>query len=265
MHLVIDKERSGLCARGALRQRHRLGRGGGFIQQRGVGDVEAGQVADHGLEVEQRFQPALADLRLVRRIGGVPRRIFQDVALDHRRQDSAGIALPDQRGEHLVLRRQLAHVVECVVLAQRHAEIERRALPDRGRQRLAHQRFEAVGTDGFQHRRDVARRGTDMAAHEAGGGVIGMFKRRVHAGRSSSKCSSVVITSTPIVVPRESGVPSTPGRQRLSRSAAAYWVARSSRAMTVVGVLAFILTPYAPCTRPHPSGRRVRFCPRSST
>jgi hypothetical protein len=31
--------------------------------------VEPGEVADHGLEVEQRFQPALADLGLVRRVG----------------------------------------------------------------------------------------------------------------------------------------------------------------------------------------------------
>jgi hypothetical protein len=93
MHVRIDKERFGLGLRRALGQRHRFGRGGGFIEQRGVGDIEPGEIADHGLEVEQRFQPALADLRLIRRIGGVPGRIFQDVALDHRRQDGAGIAL----------------------------------------------------------------------------------------------------------------------------------------------------------------------------
>ena len=34
----------------------------------------------------KRLQPPLADLRLIRRIGGVPGRIFQDVALDHGRQ-----------------------------------------------------------------------------------------------------------------------------------------------------------------------------------
>ena len=104
MHLAVDEERFGLELRRALRQRHRFGRSGGLVEQRRVGDVEPGEVADHGLEIEQRFQPALADLRLIRRVGGVPRRIFQDVALDHRRQDGAGIALADQRGEHLVLR-----------------------------------------------------------------------------------------------------------------------------------------------------------------
>ena len=64
-------------ARSALRlaaayQRHRLGRGGALVEQRGVGGGQPGQVADHGLEVEQRLEPALGDLRLVRRVGGVP-------------------------------------------------------------------------------------------------------------------------------------------------------------------------------------------------
>ena len=43
-----------------------------LVEQRGVGDVEAGQVGDHGLEIEQRLQPALGDLGLVGRVGGVP-------------------------------------------------------------------------------------------------------------------------------------------------------------------------------------------------
>ena len=79
MHFAIDKERSrlgrclGCC--GALRQRHRFRRRCSLIQQRGVSDIEPGQVADHGLEIEQRLQPALADLRLIRRIGRVPGRV----------------------------------------------------------------------------------------------------------------------------------------------------------------------------------------------
>ena len=110
MHLAVDEERFCLAVRGALGQRHCFRRGGGFIKQRRVGDIEPGQIADHGLEVEQCLQPALADLGLIRRIGRVPGRILQDVALDHRRQDRPRIALPDQRGEDLVPCRQLAHM-----------------------------------------------------------------------------------------------------------------------------------------------------------
>jgi len=128
VHLVIDKESLRLHLRDALGERHRFGRGGCLIEQRGVGDIEAGEITDHGLEVEQGFQPALADLGLIGRVGRVPGRVLQDVALDHRGQDGAGIALADQRGKGLVLRCELAHMRERLGLAQRRAEIERRLL-----------------------------------------------------------------------------------------------------------------------------------------
>ena len=80
-----------------MRQRHRLGRRGRLVEQRGIGDRQAGQVGDHGLEVHQRLQPALRDLRLVGRVGGVPARVLQHVAQDHRRRVGAVVAQADQR------------------------------------------------------------------------------------------------------------------------------------------------------------------------
>ena len=49
---------------------HGLGGGGGLVQQRGVGQLQPGQVDHHLLEGEQRLEAALADLGL---IGGVRR------------------------------------------------------------------------------------------------------------------------------------------------------------------------------------------------
>ena len=66
---------------------------------------KAGQVLDHGLEVQQRFQPALGDLRLVRRVGRVPAGVLQDVAADHGRGDGPVVAEADHGRQHLVLRR----------------------------------------------------------------------------------------------------------------------------------------------------------------
>ena len=71
-----------------MRQRHRLGRGGGLVEHRRVGDGHAGEVGDHGLEVEQRFHAALRDLGLVGRVGGVPGRVLEDVAQDDARRDA---------------------------------------------------------------------------------------------------------------------------------------------------------------------------------
>ena len=76
-------------------ERHRLRGGAGLVEQGGVGDRQPGQVGDHRLEVEQRLEAALRDLRLVRRVGRVPGGVLQQVAPDHRRRDRAVVALPD--------------------------------------------------------------------------------------------------------------------------------------------------------------------------
>ncbi len=82
--------------------RHRFGSGGGFVQQGGRGDIQSGQIQRHLLEVEQRFQTALRNFRLIRGVGGVPARIFQHVALDNRRQLHRGIAHANIRLKALV-------------------------------------------------------------------------------------------------------------------------------------------------------------------
>ena len=87
----------------ALGQRHRLGRRRGFVEHRGVGDGHAREVAHHGLEVDQGFHAALRDLRLVRRVGRVPGRVLEDVALDDAGRERAVVALADEALADLVL------------------------------------------------------------------------------------------------------------------------------------------------------------------
>ncbi len=69
----------------AFCHRHRFCGGSSFIQQRGRGDVQAGQIQSDLLEVKQRFQTTLRDFRLIGGVGGVPARVLQHVAQDHRR------------------------------------------------------------------------------------------------------------------------------------------------------------------------------------
>ncbi len=64
----------------------------------------AGEVTDHRLEGQQRFEPPLRDLGLVRRVRRVPAGILEHVALDHRRHDRAGIPHADVRAEYVVAR-----------------------------------------------------------------------------------------------------------------------------------------------------------------
>ena len=81
-------------SRGRLRRGdgHGFGRGGAFIEQGGIGDVEACQAGHHGLEREQEFQTALGDLCLVWRVGGIPSGIFQNAALNHRGDQAIMVA-----------------------------------------------------------------------------------------------------------------------------------------------------------------------------
>ena len=257
MHRLIDEERVRLHLRGAMRQRHRFRRRGRLVEQRGVGDIEAGQIADHGLEIEQRLQPALADLGLIRRVGGVPGWILQNVALDDGRQNGAGIALTDQRGEHAVARGKFAHMRQRLGLAQRRAEIERLRLPDRGRQRLADQRVDAGRADAFQHRGDVARRGADMPAREVGGGFV-RGPMRGHEFILEAQCC--VFSSCPALCRaytssffRAANNQGVDGRDKPGHD--------DDFCLPMIHVC---LTPYAPCRRLHPSGRRARSCRRSS-
>ncbi len=86
----------------AFCHRHCFGGGGGFIQQRGGGDVQTGQIQRHLLEVQQCFQTALRHFRLIRGVRGVPARVFQHVAQNNRRQLHVGVAHANVRLKALV-------------------------------------------------------------------------------------------------------------------------------------------------------------------
>jgi len=53
-------------------------------------------IYDHLLEVQQRFESPLRDFRLVRRVSGVPARVFENVSLNDRRRDAVVVASPDE-------------------------------------------------------------------------------------------------------------------------------------------------------------------------
>ncbi len=62
-----------------------LGAGGGAVVHRRVGDVHAGELADHGLELEDGLQRALRDFRLVGRVGGEELAALHDGVDEHGR------------------------------------------------------------------------------------------------------------------------------------------------------------------------------------
>ena len=118
--LVHDKAIAPAAPAHPVQQGHGLGRGGGLVQQRGVGEIHGGQLADHGLEVEQRLQAALGDLRLVGGVGRVPARVLEHVAPDDGRGDGLVVAHADHR-HHLAVRP--GHLPQLVVVGLARTEL----------------------------------------------------------------------------------------------------------------------------------------------
>ena len=139
-----DEERAvrgGVALLQAVAHHHRLGRGGALVEHRGVGDLEAGEIGDERLEIEQRFEPALRNFRLIRRVGGIPARVFEDVALDDTGDEGVVIAEPDAVAENLILVRERAQFGERGAFAGGGRQVER-AAADRGRQGVVDQRVD---------------------------------------------------------------------------------------------------------------------------
>ena len=180
----------GLLAEHAPRHHHRLGGGGRFVEHRRVCDLEAGQVEDQGLEVEQRFEATLRDLGLVGRVLGVPARVLEHVAQDHRGRDRAVVAHAEVAAVDLVLVRDAAQVFEKLGLAARgwefHVAVHADGVRDRGPEELVDRRL----ADGLEHRGDVGFAGAEVAVGEGVGageelveGVVARHGSVVPSGR----------------------------------------------------------------------------------
>ena len=124
MHVDVDDESVAGRLGHPPCQSHRFGCGGGFVEQRRTGRGEPGEVSNHGLEVEQRFEPALGDFRLVRRVRGVPAGVLQHVAADDRRGDGLGVAQPDHRRDATVAGGEPPQLRQHLRLATRDGQVE---------------------------------------------------------------------------------------------------------------------------------------------
>ena len=188
--VVVHEEGLAPHLRMTTGQGHGLGRGGGLVEERRVGDVHPGEVGDDRLEVQQRLEATLADLRLVRRVGGVPAGVLEHVAEDHVRHDRVRVTAADQTGEHGVPGRDLPESVQRVGLRRNGGEPQRLGVEDGGRQGGGGQRVEARLPHHGEHPLHLGRVGAEVAVEEVAtegrqrdvGGRIGQRGSRWRAG-----------------------------------------------------------------------------------
>ena len=96
----IGRETRNRLAASACRQapaeRHGFGGGRASSSSEALAIGRPVRSRDQGLEVEQRFEPALRNFGLVGGVGGVPAGVFQEVAQDDARRVGAVVTLPIQ-------------------------------------------------------------------------------------------------------------------------------------------------------------------------
>ena len=123
MYAAVNEELHVLVPAHALDERHRLGGCGALVEEGRVRNVEPGEVAHSRLKVDERFEPSLGDLRLVRGVSGVPTWILENIALDDAGRDRSVVPHADEGSIHLVLIRDAAHPFESLGLCQRAGDI----------------------------------------------------------------------------------------------------------------------------------------------
>ncbi|MNO41057.1 hypothetical protein D3C76_312210 [compost metagenome] len=164
--MARNEKRRGLVLGQALAEGHGFGGGRGFVEQGCVGDFHAGQVADQGLEIQQRFQAPLGNFRLVRRVGGVPGRVLQQVAQDRRRRVAREIALADVVAKQLVLRGNGLDRGQGLGLALPLGQFEHAGALDALGDDAVDQGLERVVAGQRQHGVDIALARADVAGDE---------------------------------------------------------------------------------------------------
>ena len=141
-----------------------LSRCGRFIQHRCIGNGQSGQLGDQGLKVKQNFESALGYLGLVGRVSGVPRGVFEHIALHDCRCDGAIVALAYHRSGDNVLLPETLQFPECVSFRQWRLQIERCVIANAVRNDAINQVIKCLDTDTRKHRLDVLLCGANMAS-----------------------------------------------------------------------------------------------------
>ena len=182
----VDQETVGGRLRDPACHGHRLGRRRGLVQQRGIGDVETGQVRHHLLIIDQGFQPALRDFGLIRGVGRIPPWILEDIPQNDRWGQRAVISHADERALDLVKTGEGFQVGQRLMLTARFGQAGDGRAANAGRYGLPDQFVKAADTQVGEHLGDIVRIRANMAIDKP----VGLFQISQATGLRQARCVS---------------------------------------------------------------------------
>ena len=105
---IVSEEKCFPIRNGGVTERHCFGGARRFIEHRRIRDLKFRQIGNRRLKIEQCFESALCDFRLVWCVSRVPTGILENVALNDRRRDAVGVTGTNKRLRDFVLLRDRA-------------------------------------------------------------------------------------------------------------------------------------------------------------
>ena len=153
----------------AVTHHHGFGGGGALVEHGAVGDFKTGEVGDEGLKIQNGLEAALGNFGLVRRVGGIPARVFENGALDDAGREGVGVAEADGGAENFILGGEGAEFGEGGALAEGGRERHGTAA-DVGRHGGVHEGVDGRMAEEREHRGGVGGVVTGVAAGEGVGG-----------------------------------------------------------------------------------------------
>ena len=134
-----------------LTQCHGLGGGGGFVEQGGVGNLHPGEVANHRLKIQERLKATLGNFRLIRRVGGIPTGILENISTNDRRRVRAINPHAEVVRGDFILGHNRFQLSQSLLLRAGGGEIQIALQTNRRRHGLVDQRIQRRRTDRGAH------------------------------------------------------------------------------------------------------------------
>ena len=139
---------------------------GSLIQQRGVSNLQAGQLHHGVLEVQQSFQATLRNLSLVGSVGSVETGVLQNIAAQNSGGHSVVVTGANHLCQDLILSGVAGNLRKSFMLRQRGRKLQLAVEANLRGDDSVHQRIQGRISQGFEHLLCVCGTGAEMTINK---------------------------------------------------------------------------------------------------